>query len=68
MNFIAKEKVVNPEENAGFLSKLFFHWTLPLFRKGSKSELTVNKSQFLDYQLIYCSEFQLRGNCTDNVN
>jgi hypothetical protein len=42
MDFRKKKDLPSPREKASFLSKLFFLWIIPLFRKGSSKDLTID--------------------------
>lgn len=41
METTTTEQVLNPKEKSNPISSLFFLWTIPLFRKGYKKELTI---------------------------
>lgn len=60
MDFHSKKDVENKRESAGFISKVFFLWIVPLFWKGRKKEIDIddldnvpeaNKSEGLSKQL-----------------
>jgi len=42
MDFQEKAYAPNPSETANPLSKLFFWWLIPLFRKGTKNGLVLD--------------------------
>jgi hypothetical protein len=42
MDFQEHKLVPNPRESTSLLSKIFFTWTLPLYRKGRKVKLGVD--------------------------
>lgn len=42
MESTRRQLLPNPCENANFLSKLFFTWTLPMFRKGYTKDLEMD--------------------------
>ena len=39
MDFKEKERPKNPAETANWLSKMFWTWIIPFFRKGYKQDL-----------------------------
>lgn len=47
----------NPNESSNFLSKLFFVWTLPFFKKGYKQVLTLDDM----YQPLTCDRSESLG-------
>lgn len=51
------EHPANPREDANFLSKLFFTWTIPFFRKGYKKILQIDDV----YKPLSCDRSQQLG-------
>lgn len=42
MDFHHKKDVTNKRESAGFISRLFFFWIVPLFWKGRKKQIDID--------------------------
>lgn len=48
----------NPCENANYLAKLFFVWTVPFFKKGYKKALKIGDI----YEPLSCDKSESLGN------
>lgn len=48
----------NPCENANCLSKLFFAWTVPFFKKGYTKDLKIDDM----YEPLTCDRSEVLGN------
>jgi len=42
MDFTEKKSLESPQLQANFLSKFFYCWIIPLFKKGAKEDLTLD--------------------------